>query len=277
MRIWLVPLLVLIAGPPLWADDAAPIAVPFRLTETQHIMVRMKLNGKGPFNLIVDTGAPALFIATAAAKKAGVTGDDKGWGRFDKVEIEGGITLTDVKARIEDPFQLKGMNGMGLAGFELHGMIGYTILAKYKIQYDFTTDKLLFAPLKFDPPPLEPLGIERGGAGGGLEILGGLMKLLGPLLGLQGPPEKRPRGFLGIEVGESDAGVTVKNVLPGSPADKAGIKVGDKIQQFNKNKIDLVSDLTRRAGQQPAQAEIALTIERKGAEKKIVIALGKGL
>jgi len=263
-------------SPPLLADDA-PIAVPFKLTDTQHIMVRVKLNGKGPFNLIIDTGAPALFVATAPSKKAGVTADDKGWGTFDKLEIEGGIVLKDVKARVEDPFQLKGMNGMGLAGYELHGMMGYTILAKYKIQYDLTTDKLLFTPLKFDPPPPEPLGFGKGGQPGGLEILGNVMKFLGPLLGLKGPPELKPRGFIGIDVSETDDGVIVKSVLAGSPADKAGLKVGDKIHRFNKNKIDLISDLTRRAGQHPANDEIVLTVDRNGTEKKITIELGKGL
>ena len=33
-------------------------------------MVRTKINGKGPFNLIVDTGAPAVFITKTVAKKA---------------------------------------------------------------------------------------------------------------------------------------------------------------------------------------------------------------
>lgn len=277
MRNWLTPVICLLAAAPLLAEEAEPIAVPFKLTNTQHVMVRMKLNGKGPFNLIVDTGAPALFVATAPSKKAGVSADDKGWGTFDKIEIEGGIVLKDVKARVEDPFQLKGMNGMGLAGHELHGMIGYTILAKYKIQYDFTSDKLLFTPLKFDPPPPEPLGVGKGGQPGGLEFLGSIMKLLGPLLGLKGPPEVKPRGFLGIEVAEGDDGVVVKSVLAGSPADKAGLKTGDKIQRFNKNKIDLISDLNRRTGQHTARDEIILSVDRNGQEKKITIELGKGL
>jgi hypothetical protein len=266
-----------IAAGPGFAEEAQPISVPYRLTETQHIMVRVKLNGKGPFNLIMDTGAPALFVATAASKKAGVSADSKGWGTFDRVEFEGGIVLEKVKARVEDPFQLKGMNGMGLAGHELHGMIGYTILAKYKITYDLTSEKLLFTPLKFDPPPLEPLGLGGGGQPGGLEILGNVMKFLGPLLGLKGPPEKKPRGFFGIEVGEADEGVLVKSVLAGSPADKAGLKPGDKIQRFNKHKLDLISDLTRRSSQHSANDEIILMIDRGGVEKKIVLELGKGL
>ena len=49
--------------------------VPYRLTDTKHVMVRVKLNGKGPFNFIIDTGAPALILTEATAKKAGGKAD----------------------------------------------------------------------------------------------------------------------------------------------------------------------------------------------------------
>ena len=42
------------------AADAKPALVPYRLTDTHHTLVRVKINGKGPFNFIVDTGCPAV-------------------------------------------------------------------------------------------------------------------------------------------------------------------------------------------------------------------------
>ena len=128
--------------------DAKSFEVPYRLTAVKHIVVRAKINGKGPFNFILDTGTPALFIAPEAAKKAGVEPDAKGWGVFDSFEIEGGVVLTKAKGRIEKPFQLDGMNGLGLAGVELHGMIGYNILAHYRMKIDFTKDKMVWTPLE---------------------------------------------------------------------------------------------------------------------------------
>src|SRR5438105_704572 len=96
-RFWVGALLA--AGclaPPAWADegkkaDGKTHQVPYRLTNFNHVMVRAKINGKGPFNFIVDTGAPALFVATKAAGSVGVEADSKGWGTFDKFEIEGGV------------------------------------------------------------------------------------------------------------------------------------------------------------------------------------------
>src|SRR5262249_38379383 len=136
--------------------------VPYRLTATSHVVIRAKINGKGPFNFILDTGAPTLFVATAVARKVGVPADKQGWGTFDRLEIEGGIVLEKCQGRIEDPFQLEGMNGLGLAGVELHGVLGYTVLARYRLGFDFTKHKMTWQSLAFKPPP--PQGM--GGAGG---------------------------------------------------------------------------------------------------------------
>ena len=142
------------------ADDAkkpepATFQVPFGQTETKHILVRARINGKGPYNFIVDTGAPALFVSTAVCKKLNIEAGKDGWGTFDRFEIEGGVVMEKAKGKIADPFQLEGMNRMGLAGTELHGVIGYNILARYRIELDFTRDKMAWTQLKFEPalPP----------------------------------------------------------------------------------------------------------------------------
>src|SRR5258707_1020517 len=115
------------------------------------------------------------------------------------------------------------MNGLGLAGVELHGVIGYNVLARYRIEYDLTSDKLVFEPLTFDPPPLMPLG---GKGGGDIQTMGPMVKMITSLLGIKPNFDTVPRGFTGIEYDEKDGKVTVKAVLAGSPAEKAGLKVG---------------------------------------------------
>src|SRR5262245_21514290 len=111
-------LLAIVLAVPAFADEKPkPISVPYKLTGTNHVMVRVKINGKGPFNFIVDTGAPALFVATKIAKKVGVSKEKDGFGTFDSFELEGGLKIEKARGAIEDPFQLEGMNGMGLAGY----------------------------------------------------------------------------------------------------------------------------------------------------------------
>src|SRR4051794_31522221 len=80
--------------------------IPYRLTDTKHVLGRAKINGKGPFNLIPEPGGRAVFITRPVAKKAGVDVDDKHWGKIDAFEIEGGVKVDKVKARVEDLIQI---------------------------------------------------------------------------------------------------------------------------------------------------------------------------
>jgi len=152
--------------------------VPYKFTAAQHIVVRLKINGKGPFNFILDTGAPALYVAVPVGKKAKAKPDRDGWATLDKVVVEGGLVMNKVRARIETPFQLEGMNGMGLAGLEIHGLIGYNVLAKYRMEFDFMRDKLVWTELDYTPVSPFKLKGKGGGGAGGLEAMGQIMKMI---------------------------------------------------------------------------------------------------
>src|SRR5262245_66196796 len=81
MRYRFVPV-PLLALPLLFAADAPKpktFEVPYKTTLPKHIVVRAKINKKGPFNFILDTGAPAMIIATKAGEKAGLENGDDGW------------------------------------------------------------------------------------------------------------------------------------------------------------------------------------------------------
>jgi hypothetical protein len=278
-RLLAAALATLCLAPPAWADqdkkpDGKTVLVPYRLTNFDHVMVRAKINGKGPFNFIVDTGAPALFVSTAAARQAGVEPDGKGWGTFDRFEIEGGVVLEKQKGRIEDPFQLEGMNGMGLAGVELHGMIGYTVLAKYRIEFDFTRNKLAWTALDFNPGTPQGLG-GRGGSAG-LNAMGTIMKMLGGLLGKKPAVEVQPRAFLGAELAEGGKGVTVKSVLPGGPAAAGGLAAGDRITEFHGRTVREADDLNRYLGHLRPGQTAEVTVERGGETKELTIKVGEG-
>ena len=46
--------------------------MPFELLKSRHMAVQVKINGKGPYRLIFDTGAPMNLINNKIAKEAGV-------------------------------------------------------------------------------------------------------------------------------------------------------------------------------------------------------------
>ena len=191
----LIPAIALAEDP---QDKSGKFAIPYKLTDTKHVLVRAKINGKGPFNMILDTGAPAVFITKPLAKKVGVEIDEKGWGTFQNFEVEGGLKVEKVKARVEDLVQIDGMNAMGLAGVELHGVIGYNVLAKFRIEYDFTADKLAFERLTgFEPPAPEKLDLKGGDD---IQAMGPMIKMLAALTGMKPNFEIAPRGFVGSRV-----------------------------------------------------------------------------
>src|SRR6266403_712732 len=68
--------------------DLKSYEIPYKFTAANHIVVRAKINGKGPFNFVLDTGAPALFVATEVGKQLGVEADESGWATFKTFEIE---------------------------------------------------------------------------------------------------------------------------------------------------------------------------------------------
>jgi hypothetical protein len=282
MTRWLI-VLALAAAPAAAADPPRQYNVPYRLTDTKHVLVRAKLNGHGPFNFILDTGAPAVFIPKKLAGQVGLKLDSKGWGTFDAFEVEGGVQVDGARTRVEDLFQLEGMNGIGIAGVELHGVIGYNVLAKFRITYDFSADKLAWVPLDFDPP--DPKGIGRGGQGG-LELIGPIMKLLAGLMGIKPNFETRPRGFLGLEVEEKDGAVLVKSVLADGPAAKGGLKPGDRLAvvgvagprgRMKKTDIDRPRDLDRAlAGVRPGD-EASIEVKRGETTETVTVTFGRGL
>jgi hypothetical protein len=259
--------------------DTQSFEVPYRLTAVKHIVIRAKINGKGPFNFIMDTGAPALFIAPEAAKKAGVDADDKGWGTFDKFEIEGGVVMTKAKGRIEKPFQLDGMNGLGLGGVELHGMIGYNILARYRIEIDFTKDKMVWTPIDWEPTkPMSVRGDANSGAGG-LEVMGTILKFLGALTGAKAEPDYALRGFLGVALADVEDGEypVVKAVLADGPAGKAGLQPGDQVTKFQGRTVTNTEDVQKYALKLGAGDDVKITVKRGKETVQISFKTGEGL
>src|SRR3954471_11884685 len=74
---------------PAEGDTAKPktFEVPYRVPATQHVMVRAKINGEGPFNLILDTGAPLVILAKKVAAQAKIDATDAS-ATLDSLEIE---------------------------------------------------------------------------------------------------------------------------------------------------------------------------------------------
>ncbi|HET8731637.1 MAG TPA: DegQ family serine endoprotease [Moraxellaceae bacterium] len=89
------------------------------------------------------------------------------------------------------------------------------------------------------------------------------------------------RGYLGVVTQEitrdladafglaKPAGALVSKVLPGTPAEKAGLKDGDVITQFNGRDINLATDLPQMVGRAKVGGVYPLTVVRDGKPRTV--------
>jgi S1-C subfamily serine protease len=80
--------------------------------------------------------------------------------------------------------------------------------------------------------------------------------------------------WLGIDYQGLPSGVVVRRVTQGSPAQQAGIQVGDIITQYNDKPIRTASDLTRELYFAQPNQRITLTVQREGQQARLPVTLG---
>lgn len=177
--------------------------IPYRLTDTKHFLVRAKINGKGPFNFIVDTGSPAVFVAKETAAQIGLAAKPNGWAMVRHLDIEGGAQVEQIQVRLDDPTQLTGMNALGLAGTRIDGIFGYNLLSHFRMELDLTQPKMIWTPVNIQPDTMPALPPVIAGKSytptKSMAQMDSMAKMATALLGKM-KSETTLRGFVGIEL-----------------------------------------------------------------------------
>ena len=254
--------------------------VPYRMTDTNHFLVRVRVDGKGPFNFLVDTGAPALFVGLEAARKIGLKPDPEDYFTpIGRIDFEGGASLTGMKARVEDVFQMVGMNALGLPGASIDGILGFSALARFKVEIDPTQDRMTWTRLNFEPKdPFVPRASARKQSGEmqAMNALGPLAKFAAALIGKQPEEQLHPRGFLGIELAEVSGELRVSGVLADSPASEASLKAGDRLVKVGEKPVDTLKAARAAVAEVRPGDKVALALLRDGKAIDVTLAAGEG-
>jgi membrane-associated protease RseP (regulator of RpoE activity) len=263
-------ILALLLGPAaglLFADkpSAEPVKVPFDLLITKHMVVNIKINGKGPYRVIFDTGAPISLLSTKAAKAAGVIDKNGGnsafslFGPVSQNEIKS-FELGDLKAKavpvvVMDHPTVKIISEI-LGPIE--GIIGFPFFARYKMTLDYKAKEMTFVPNGFVPTDV-------------------IQAMMNAVMSAQNPTPKYvgPTGMWGILLekkdGDDEFGVTIKEVLAGSAAAKAGLQSGDRLLTLDDRWTDTLTDCYLAASFVKAGTEVEVAVKRNGKDMTVMV------
>ncbi len=93
------------------------------------------------------------------------------------------------------------------------------------------------------------------------------------------PPEMTPvpgeRPYLGIRYIQRPRGAEVQEVIPGSPAEAAGLRVGDLIRKVDGRAVNSSHPLADVLSAYRPGDRVVLTVEREGREIEIRVTLGR--
>jgi len=93
------------------------------------------------------------------------------------------------------------------------------------------------------------------------------------------PPEVTPvpgeRPYLGIRYIQRPRGAEVQEVIPGSPAEAAGLRVGDLIRKVDGRAVSSGRPLADVLSAYRPGDRVVLTVEREGREIEIPVTLGR--
>jgi membrane-associated protease RseP (regulator of RpoE activity) len=264
----------LIVGPAVAEADSKPVAVPFDLLITKHIVVQIKINGKGPYRVIFDTGAPVTLFSTKIAWETELV-DKKsrrpGFGLFagpDFVKVKtlqiGDLTAENIPVIVMDHPTLEAIAQV-LGPIE--GILGFPFFARYRMTLDYQAKRMTFVPNGYDPP----------------DVLQAMLTTVMTMSQNRQPAAKvlAPAALWGFvvhkEADDADAGVPIKEVFPGSAAARAGLKPGDRLLTLDGRWTDTVSDTYRAAAEISARTETVVRIRRGEQEMELTVVPTTGL
>jgi hypothetical protein len=261
---------------PSWADqkDKEPVSVPFEIIQTKHIAVKILINGKGPYRVIFDTGAPILLLNNKIAKASGVVDKNarpplfslfgaSGEAKIKTLEI-GELKATNVPTIVMDHPTLELISK--LLG-PIEGIVGFPFFARYKMTVDYQAKQLTFVPNGYEPP----------------DVIKAMMDTVMALAGDKPRPPKVliPAAQWGVLLDKDDKdldeGTTIQEVLPGSAAAQAGLLAGDRLLTLDGRWTDSLADAFDAASHVKPGQNVRVLVRRTGREMELVVKPQSGL
>jgi hypothetical protein len=262
-----------LAVKPLEKLAVKPAVIPFEMLKSGHMAVKIHVNGKGPYRVIFDTGAPINLFNNKLAEEAGLfKGAQKTTlpfiGTIAEVRVKE-LQVSSEKAADQPAIvmdhPLVELMSKKLGG--LYGIVGFPFFARYKMIIDYQAETLTLTPSGYKPP----------------NVLRSLESTLLQLMTAGNQPSKviSPASQWGLMVrkktDDDEAGVDITEVLPGSAAAEAGLKAGDRLLTIDDRWTDTLPDLYEIASHLKPGVTVPVALLRDGKKRELKIKLRAGL
>lgn len=245
--------------------------MPFELLPSNHMVVEAKLNGKGPYRLIFDLGAPVTLLSNRAATATDAIPKNaprslmmgtRGEGKIDRWTM-GELESREVPIIVMDHPAVKALGEV--LGKPLDGIVGYTFWARYRTTIDYQAKEMRFQPVDFQVRDLMQDLPSR----------------------LSGPKVRKtivlaPTALWGLELAEpneglASRGVPIREVRRGSAADSAGMKAGDLLVSIDGRWTTNLNDAYEAAQTIKPDQTIQVVILREGVTMSLSVTPREGL
>lgn len=245
------------------APKTEPARVPFELVASNHMVVRAKVNGQGPYRLVFDLGAPVTLLGNRAGEESGVVAKGapksllmgmRGEGEIRTLEV-GDLAAEKIPVIVLDHPTLKALGGF--LGRPLDGIMGFTFFARYRTTIDYQAKVMTFRPVDYQVRNLLKDLPDR---------------LAGPKVARQ--RTLAPVGLWGLTLGDSvddGAGVAVRTVRPDGPAARAGVQAGDVLTTFDGRWTTRAADAYAAAAGLRGPRPVEVVVRRDGADRTLTI------
>lgn len=258
--------LLLCIQPPAEAKTAV---VPFEIIGSKHMAVQIKINGKGPYRVIFDTGAPISLLSNKVAletgliKKQAAANAFMGMGGMVKIpELQvGDVQAKNIQVIVMDHPTVKAISEV--VG-PIEGIVGFPFFAKFRTSVNYQTKTLTMTPTTYDPG----------------DVMASLMTTM-----MSNNKDKKiflsPKTLWGLTVGkeasDEEEGVEIVHLYSDSLAQKAGLQVGDRLLTLDGVWTESVDDCYRAVSQVKPGSTVKVKVRRDGKEKVIEVTPKAGL
>lgn len=252
-------------------DNPPAIVVSFELLASRHMAVQARINGRGPYRLIFDTGAPVNLLSNRAAKDAGAIGKAPGLGAFPLLGMMGAQTIRQLQigeARVENLPAIV-MDHPTVAALAkvvgpLDGIVGFSFFARFAMTVDYQKKELTLRPNGYVPG----------------DIMQEMMAMMLRATEQKGEPLiVSPAALWGMvvdQVADGQPGAVIAEVYPQSPAESAGLQKGDRLLTLDGRWTDSPAEVAEAASHIKPGREVPLTIRREGQERRLVVKPARG-